>query len=107
MKPVKKDATYADLCEVPEHFVAEMFDGELYATRRPARQHAPPCLPRSAASAVHRRAVTVAPTQGSRRKGSARPHLQGLFSTFDTPLMLPIVNYRSETIEGRGARRAS
>jgi hypothetical protein len=29
MKPLKKDATYADLCEVPEHFVAEMFDGEL------------------------------------------------------------------------------
>ena len=39
MKPVKKDATYADLCEVPEHFVAEMFDGELYATPRPAPLH--------------------------------------------------------------------
>jgi hypothetical protein len=33
MKPLKKGATYADLCDVPEHFVAEMFDGELYATK--------------------------------------------------------------------------
>lgn len=40
MKPLKNDATYADLCEVPEHFVAEMFDGELYATPRPALPHA-------------------------------------------------------------------
>jgi Uma2 family endonuclease len=40
MKPLKKHATYADLCEVPEHFVAEMFDGELYATPRPAPLHA-------------------------------------------------------------------
>lgn len=40
MKPLKKDATYADLSEVPEHFVAEMFDGELYATPRPAMRHA-------------------------------------------------------------------
>jgi Uma2 family endonuclease len=40
MKPLKKDASYADLCDVPEHFVAEMFDGELYATPRPAPLHA-------------------------------------------------------------------
>lgn len=40
MKPLKKDATYADLCEVPEHFVAELFDGELYASPRPALPHA-------------------------------------------------------------------
>jgi Uma2 family endonuclease len=40
MKPLKKYATYADLCAVPENFVAEMFDGELYATPRPAPPHA-------------------------------------------------------------------
>ena len=39
-KPLKKDATYADLCDVPEHFVAEIFDGELYASPRPALPHA-------------------------------------------------------------------
>jgi Uma2 family endonuclease len=39
-KPLKKRATYADLCEVPDHFVAEMFDGELYASPRPALPHA-------------------------------------------------------------------
>jgi Uma2 family endonuclease len=40
MKPLKKGATYDDLREVPEHFVAEMFDGELYASPRPALPHA-------------------------------------------------------------------
>ncbi len=40
MKPLKKDATYSDLCEVPEYFVAEMFDGDLYASPRPAIRHA-------------------------------------------------------------------
>ena len=40
MKPLKKDATYDDLCDVPDHFVAEMFDGELYASPRPASPHA-------------------------------------------------------------------
>jgi Uma2 family endonuclease len=39
MKPLKKYATYADLREVPENFVAEMLDGELYATPRPAPPH--------------------------------------------------------------------
>jgi Uma2 family endonuclease len=39
MKPLKKYATYADLCAVPENFVAEIFDGELYATPRPAPPH--------------------------------------------------------------------
>jgi len=39
MKPLKKDATYDDLRDVPEHFVAEMFDGELYASPRPALPH--------------------------------------------------------------------
>ena len=39
-KPLKKGATYDDLCEVPDHFVAEIFDGELYASPRPAVPHA-------------------------------------------------------------------
>jgi Uma2 family endonuclease len=39
-KPLKKGATYDDLVRVPEHFVAEMFDGELYASARPAMPHA-------------------------------------------------------------------
>jgi len=40
MKPLKKNATYDDLVDVPEHFVAEMFDGDLYAFPRPALPHA-------------------------------------------------------------------
>jgi Uma2 family endonuclease len=39
-KPLKKHATYDDLRRVPDHFVAEMFDGELYASPRPAMPHA-------------------------------------------------------------------
>jgi hypothetical protein len=34
--PLKKQATYADLCAVPEDFVAEILEGELYAFPRPA-----------------------------------------------------------------------
>ncbi len=39
-KPLKKGATYDDLRDVPEHFVAEIFDGDLYASPRPALPHA-------------------------------------------------------------------
>ena len=39
-KPLKKGATYDDLRAVPDHFVAEMFDGDLYAFPRPALPHA-------------------------------------------------------------------
>jgi Uma2 family endonuclease len=39
-KPLKKNATYDDLYDVPEHYVAEIFDGELYASPRPALPHA-------------------------------------------------------------------
>jgi Uma2 family endonuclease len=39
MKPLKKGATYDDLCEVPDNYVAEIFDGELYASPRPALPH--------------------------------------------------------------------
>lgn len=40
--PAKKrsPATYADLEAVPEHLVAEIIDGELYAMERPAPKHA-------------------------------------------------------------------
>jgi Uma2 family endonuclease len=38
-KPLKTGATYDDLIEVPENFVAEIFDGELYASPRPAIPH--------------------------------------------------------------------
>jgi Uma2 family endonuclease len=39
-KPLKKRATYDDLREVPDRFVAEMFDGDLYVSPRPALPHA-------------------------------------------------------------------
>jgi Uma2 family endonuclease len=39
-KPLKTRATYDDLREVPDNYIAEMFDGELYATPRPALPHA-------------------------------------------------------------------
>jgi Uma2 family endonuclease len=39
-KPLKKGATYDDLRDVPDHLVAEMFDGDLYASPRPALPHA-------------------------------------------------------------------
>ena len=35
-----RPATYADLRRVPDHLVAEIVDGELYATPRPALRHA-------------------------------------------------------------------
>lgn len=37
---LKTGATYDDLVAVPENFVAEIFDGELYASPRPALPHA-------------------------------------------------------------------
>jgi len=36
----KRRATYAELCEVPDTMVAEILDGELIATPRPASPHA-------------------------------------------------------------------
>jgi Uma2 family endonuclease len=38
--PARRDATYADLLEVPEHLVAEIVDGELITSPRPALRHA-------------------------------------------------------------------
>src|SRR5436309_9747492 len=37
----RRRATYADLLEVPEHLVAEIIDGELLTSPRPASPHAP------------------------------------------------------------------
>jgi Uma2 family endonuclease len=36
----KRRATYEDLCEVPDHMVAEILDGELFVSPRPASPHA-------------------------------------------------------------------
>jgi Uma2 family endonuclease len=38
--PVKKPAMYDDLLRVPDHQVAEILGGELFATPRPSAQHA-------------------------------------------------------------------
>jgi len=38
--PAARPATYEDLLKVPDHLVAEILDGELYATPRPAPRHA-------------------------------------------------------------------
>jgi Uma2 family endonuclease len=39
MAALKKNATYADLCAVPDNFVAEILGGELHASPRPASPH--------------------------------------------------------------------
>jgi Uma2 family endonuclease len=36
----KRPATYADLLQVPDHLVAEILEGDLYTTPRPAAPHA-------------------------------------------------------------------
>lgn len=38
--PARRPATYEDLLAVPEHLVAEIIDGELYTSPRPAVPHA-------------------------------------------------------------------
>jgi Uma2 family endonuclease len=40
MKSARRSATYDDLCKVPEHKVAEIIDGELFTSPRPAFPHA-------------------------------------------------------------------
>jgi len=39
MALLKKGATYEDLCRVPDHLVAEILDGHLYASPHPALPH--------------------------------------------------------------------
>jgi Uma2 family endonuclease len=39
-KPPKRPATYEDLLKVPDHKVAEILDGELHVSPRPASPHA-------------------------------------------------------------------
>jgi Uma2 family endonuclease len=39
-KPARRSATYEDLLGVPEHLVAEIIDGELVTSPRPAARHA-------------------------------------------------------------------
>jgi Uma2 family endonuclease len=38
--PLRRRATYEDLLQVPHHQVAEIVDGDLYASPRPASRHA-------------------------------------------------------------------
>lgn len=39
-KPASREATYEDLCRVPDNLIAEIIDGELYTQPRPAPRHA-------------------------------------------------------------------
>lgn len=39
-EPILRGATYEDLLKVPDHLVAEIVDGELFASPRPATPHA-------------------------------------------------------------------
>jgi len=39
-KVIEKPATYEDLLKVPDHLVAEIVDGELFTSPRPASRHA-------------------------------------------------------------------
>lgn len=39
-QPARRAATYRDVLEAPEHLVAELIDGELYTSPRPAPAHA-------------------------------------------------------------------
>ena len=40
MEPARRRATYEDVLNAPEHMVAEILDGELYTSPRPASPHA-------------------------------------------------------------------
>lgn len=40
MPPARRRATYQDVLDAPEHVVAEIIDGELYTSPRPASPHA-------------------------------------------------------------------
>ena len=38
--PAERSATYEDLCQVPDHFLAQIVRGQLIASPRPAPRHA-------------------------------------------------------------------
>ena len=40
MDAARRRATYQDVLDAPEHVVAEIIDGELYTSPRPASPHA-------------------------------------------------------------------
>jgi len=40
MEPARRQATYEDLLQVPDYLVAEIIDGDLYTSPRPASPHA-------------------------------------------------------------------
>ena len=40
MEPARRRATYADVLNAPEYVVAEIVDGELFTSPRPASPHA-------------------------------------------------------------------
>jgi len=40
VEPARRNATYEDLCRVPDRFVAEIVGGDLYTSPRPAAPHA-------------------------------------------------------------------
>lgn len=37
--PLGRAATYKDLCEVPDHLIAEILEGDLWVSPRPAPRH--------------------------------------------------------------------
>jgi Uma2 family endonuclease len=40
VRPVKRDATYQDVLDAPEHTIAEILDGDLFVSPHPALRHA-------------------------------------------------------------------
>lgn len=38
-EPAQKEATYSDLCNIPDNMTGEIIDGELILTPRPSRKH--------------------------------------------------------------------
>jgi len=40
VEPAKREATYQDVLDAPEHMVAELLDGELFLQPRPVNRHA-------------------------------------------------------------------
>ncbi len=64
--PGRKPATYADVLAAPAHVVAEVLDGELVQSPRPAPRHATPWRRRrwAASSMARSTPVAAAPAAG-------------------------------------------